>query len=477
MSAIIGLLALSISVVSGALVALQPLLIAPVVALSVLICLGIVGSKVDGLFLYLVTVLVFGYSILGKGFAYWGIAPVYIGELVLCLGVGVFLFGRLRWKFSRIDVLLICFMLYGFVLTLSTVGEYGVDALRDAALWYYIAFAVLLSMMLQRDHIIRLVRVYGTFAGCLVLWILFVSMVVPLFVELIPAFPGSPVPLIHVKAGDRAVVLAGLAAFNIAGLDSFHQGIRLPSPVFWGAWLIAALMVAIESRAAFLGLSAAMLLLILMRPSREWVRLATVVLCVAVPLLILNPTIDLGRNRVVSTDQFVANIVSIFPGTTDTAESLRGTRDWRLEIWREIYDSTVHGPQFWTGKGFGVNILAAYGFAPDSDFSVRSPHNTNVTVLARMGVPGALLWIVFQTSFLVSMIRFITRTHKQFYGRVALWLLAFWTTAIVNTSFETALEGPHGAIPFWCVFGVGLALMKLEQIENGERSEGRGIES
>jgi hypothetical protein len=55
---------------------------------------------------------------------------------------------------------------------------------------------------------------------------------------------------------------------------------------------------------------------------------------------------------------------------------------------------------------------------------------------------------------------------------------AFCVAALANASFDVHLEGPMGAIPYWTVFGVGLAAVRLrrthahvlDELESGPRS-------
>jgi hypothetical protein len=49
--------------------------------------------------------------------------------------------------------------------------------------------------------------------------------------------------------------------------------------------------------------------------------------------------------------------------------------------------------------------------------------------------------------------------------RLNLWLLAYWTAAMVNSTFDVYLEGPQGAIWFWSVFGFGLAALHYQTSE------------
>jgi hypothetical protein len=39
--------------------------------------------------------------------------------------------------------------------------------------------------------------------------------------------------------------------------------------------------------------------------------------------------------------------------------------------------------------------------------------------------------------------------------------LSYWLAFMINVSFDVVLEGPHGGIWFWTVYGVGLAALWL----------------
>src|SRR5581483_8904407 len=83
-------------------------------------------------------------TIIGKGPTYLGIPPLYWGEMVLALG----LLAILPWIWSsdylgrtrHLTTLILAFMGLGAVLTVHSIPRRGLDALRDAAIWYYGAF-------------------------------------------------------------------------------------------------------------------------------------------------------------------------------------------------------------------------------------------------------------------------------------------------------------------------------------------------
>jgi hypothetical protein len=165
----------------------------------------------------------------------------------------------------------------------------------------------------------------------------------------------------------------------------------------------------------------------------------------------------------------IANIMSVRPGV-QTRGNLSDTRQWRIDWWNTIVDYTVYGRYFWTGKGFGVNLADDDGFqvATEDEAPLRSPHSAHMTVLAREGVPGIVLWIALQICFGWSLISAHFRARQVgalWWARVDLWILSYWLAFLVNGSFDVFLEGPQGGIWFWCVVGMGIAVLEMQRIE------------
>jgi O-antigen ligase len=302
----------------------------------------------------------------------------------------------------------------------------------------------------------------------LLIWLTFMPMIVRMLPPSMPRFPGAPEPIITVtKPGDRGVILVMLAAFVVSGLYSQVAGRRrISAPFFWSCWLASALMVAASTRAGMLAMWMGILLLMFLRPSREWLHPVVIGAAAISLLLIWNPTIDTGGYRALTPQQLTANVTSIFSNNTADIGGVQGTKQWRLMWWADIFQDTVWGPDFWTGKGFGVNLADEYGYQTERDNLLRSPHNAHVTALARMGVPGLVLWVVLQLAFANQIIHAYRASRERgdaFWAGVFVWLLPIWLAALVKASFDVYLEGPQGAIPFWCVVGVGLAALRLQR--------------
>jgi hypothetical protein len=168
------------------------------------------------------------------------------------------------------------------------------------------------------------------------------------------------------------------------------------------------------------------------------------------------------KGRPATIQQMIDNLLSIFGSSSESG--LEGSKLFRLAWWGTIIDYTVFGKYFWTGKGFGVNLADADGFQSTADHSLRSPHNTNVTVLARMGVPGLILWLLLQAAFGIGLVRAMFAHRRAGDAPVAVLaalLFAYWVAMLVDTSFDPYLEGPQGGIWFWVIFGLGLVVMRL----------------
>ena len=50
-----------------------------------------------------------------------------------------------------------------------------------------------------------------------------------------------------------------------------------------------------------------------------------------------------------------------------SGQQTEGTKQWRLNWWDIIISDTIYGSNFWTGRGFGINLAEADGFAGTGD--------------------------------------------------------------------------------------------------------------
>lgn len=408
------------------------------------------------------TWVLLGYALLGRAFAYVGVAPLFIGEITLLLGLVTLTFSGsvgplLRLMPARI---LIALMVWGLACTLPHIGTYRFDAFRDAVLWGYGTYALVVAAVFVQDpeRFRRVLVRYRSFVYIFISLIWVVFIVYQMYASTLPKMPGSSAPILAAKGGDILVHLAGVTAFILVGMARPKLPVLLLLALSLG-------MTVVSNRGGMVSFALATFSVLLLRPPT--VRLGRVVFFgfFAVTLLgLVNPRYEVDGQRTVSFESLVTNVVSIF-GDSD-ASHLEGTKEWRLTWWTKIVGYTFGGDYFLMGKGFGVNLATSDGFQVEEDESLRSPHNGHMTFLARSGVPGFVLWMALQLLWGGSIFRRCLEARRagdHAWQGIFAFLLAYWIAFMVNASFDVFLEGPMGGIWFWCLIGTGMAALHIHR--------------
>ena len=451
----------------------SPLLLLGATSMGLLISsLLLIPNGGQKLFLTSLGSLLTGYAFFGKGFAYLPAAPIFFGEIVLFIGLVAVLSSGIILPILQLRFLLLitAFGVWGVLCTVPFVSRYGLFALRDAVVWGYALFALLVAgFLLKSDGISAVVRAYGRWVP----WCLFSMAVVfglqTLAFDWLPVVSSgdSKITFPYLKGGDIAVHLAGAGCFIVLRLHrDAAKGPKHGREWIWWVFWFAALIAPVTGRGGLLAILAAFLLLLVLKPTAQWGKPALAGVVLATALAFTGAEIDVGSPRKISINQIAQNARSLLGASGDSR--LEGTRAWRLAWWRKIVDYTLFGEHFWTGKGFGVNLADDDGFQGSLGHSLRSPHNGHLTILARMGVPGLALWLLLQGGFAFGLLRAhfrAKRARREWWARVNLWILAYWTAFMVNGMFDVFLEGPQGGIWFWCLFGFGIAALEIQKRE------------
>ncbi|MGH1571173.1 O-antigen ligase family protein [Methylobacterium sp. P31] len=414
-----------------------------------------------------------GYALFGKGFAYIGYSPFFIGEITLVLGILAALNTRcLLASFVTLPAfLLLCLILFILARTLPYVENFGFDALRDSVVATYGLYAfVVIALLLERSARIEMILTfYGRFA-CVFTYGVPASLVTSLmFRDYLPRWPGSGTPIIWVQTGEAAVHLAGVCVFFLGGFAR--------APRYAIVFLIAALALIVpQSRGAMLAfvVPVCLAMLLLGRARTLIVGLVVAGSLFGIAYLLESTFVQYrpassSEDRSVSTRQVIDNVSSIFGSGNDQTE---GTKQWRVDWWNLIIQNTIHGQYFWTGRGFGLNLADADGFRPNQhslEPPLRSPHNVFMTVLARAGVPGSLLWAGVLLSWSWLLLSNVARARAWRLPRWASMFVLTWSyglAAIINATFDPALEGPMQGIWFWCVYGFGVGAAMAFRVLN-----------
>lgn len=421
-------------------------------------------------YLTFLAIVLLGYALMGKGFAYLGLPPLYIGEIALFIGAVVFLRSGV-WVASLATLpvfMLVALMVWVLARTIPFVGEYGFDALRDSTVVMYGAFALFVIGLLLEDarRIDTVLRYYNILVAGVPA--LLVGLCFTVYgAEYIPSFFG-PVGIVYHTTSAVGTHLAGTMVFVLIGY-------RRVSFLWFLVWLATLTVVAATNRGATLAALGPIVFAMLMLGRLRL--LATAMLAITAIFAVLLaiestfvsdwPVAEGGAQRVVSAHQIIQNAQSIVGDSGE--ENVEGTKRWRLDWWDIIISDTLYGPHFWTGRGFGLNLADADGHQGADDGSpTRSPHNVNMTLLARAGVPGLVLWSLVLISWSAMMLRAMliarTRGHKQ-WADLFLFVICYATSIIINALVDVTLEGPMQGIWFWCLFGFGIGSAMIYRVQ------------
>jgi hypothetical protein len=422
----------------------------------------------DALFLgdrYLgfLAIVLLGYALMGKGFAYLGFPPLYVGEIAFLSGIVVFLrSGAFVGAFATLPaVLLVLLMAWVLARTFPFIGLYGFDSLRDSAIVIYGSFAFIVIGLLLEDarRINTILRYYG------IMLVSSPAMFVGLLLikywgDDIPRLYG-PVPIVDIGPSSVGTHLAGTMVYALIGY-------RKVSFLWMIVWFATLALVSATNRGATLAVIVPVTIAMLAL-RRYRLMLTTVVAAVSLfaALLTLESTFgDYNEakdsiERPVSAHQIVENVTSIIG---QSGQQTEGTKQWRLNWWDIIINDTLHGPNFWTGRGFGINLADADGFGGTGDSHnphppLRSPHNAHMTLLARSGVPGVVLWALVLVSWFAMLVRAMLTARARGDERwveLFLFVACYAMSIMINATFDVVLEGPMQGIWFWCLFGFGI---------------------
>lgn len=419
-----------------------------------------------------------GYLFFDRAFAHLHVpgTPIYVAESVLAIGIVLAagsLEGRRLLRFSTPVRALIGFMAWGALLLVFSIFEHGIDAVQDAAIWYYGLFAIVIAALMasRTDALERLIPIYlGLLVGFVVIGWARLAMNTNTGGNL----PDTLVPWTSHRPGNIAVHAAVGFAFVVlvAGpwlLERFDRTAALTMTATAGiALLLLYAAAGTQNRgglvAGFMVVIGVPLVARNFGPVIAGLFVGLVVLFGV--LYISDASINVGRaNRDISVRQIIDNIVSVREGQ-DTG---------RIDFWSPVVDDILTQERFLNGLGFGENLGDRYEFRDLREFDVnplRNVHNSQLNILARMGVVGAGFWLALWGVWYYHLFRARARLRMVDSPRRAAflsWAMLGALALLVNSFFDGTLEGPQAATWLWSIFGLGAAVAMETNIREWQR--------
>jgi hypothetical protein len=386
------------------------------------------------------------YIFLNKGVAY-----TYLVEALWLFGILLLLMHRKQVEliWNKTTKLILLFIAISFLYILRGFSKYDIiDLIRDSFIFQYGWFVFILFLFKEKFEIIweTLLFIYK--------WFPFVALLNFILQYFMPFFetvtPFGGIPILLYKNGDMGVQLL---ISTLLLLYSFEN-----KTLKWRVLLslviaLDFLILASYSRSGIVAFLASMLCFIyfnkdiqLQSRVRLLIKYLPIILLIVTPIYINIKVAENFQGRSVGFEQIKNNFSSIVGGTTDATSENNVV--WRLVWWAKIIDYSLSSPNFFIGKGLGMN-LATDDDIITLDDSLRSPHNFHLNIMSRFGVLIFMIWMYF----LIQLLRPLFK--KQLQGKrllIGCILLAF----LLNASFDVFLEGPMGAFPFWTWLGLYL---------------------
>lgn len=426
-------------------------------------------NLIDGPLSLTIAFLLGGFALFDRAFAYLHIpgTQLFIGELVLvpCF-VYVLAVGKYRYlgKYSVATFFAAIFVLWSIFRSAEYLNDYGADAIRDSAVWYYAVLGLVVYRLIVLRGPAEFTRRYDKLVVLALVWYP-IALLLTQFGGRSFTVPDSDVSIFSHKLGNLAVGVS-MAISWIWLCRNADTPLRIRKRLLLTSLgVVTLLMAGIINRGGLV--AAALALLVAWSFSGPHLRrsgLAIPLIFVAILGLfwLLDVRIQLPfTQREISASQLVDNLRSIVGDQpADDPGSLDSTVSWRLDLWaRTIEDIDRNAPL--TGRGYGVNLGILYGVQGDFDAPLRSPHNSHLTVFARSGWIGlagwVALWIAWFSAVGEARRRQLARGNRDD-GNLALWCAVSVVAIHVNAFFDPALESPQVSAWLWSLFGLGLGL-------------------
>lgn len=395
--------------------------------------------------LFIITLALYIY--LGKGIAYG-----YFAEFMMLLGLLLLVKERKQIPIitERAGKIMYLFLIINIFFLIRGFYNYGiVDTIRDSLVINYLLFSFIILLFANEiEQFIKSILIIYKYFPIIVFFLYILSL--NNFFGSISFFGG--IHVLYFKFGDISVHLLAAFLFQITGLVTFKKPYDIIN------LMIIFLLFSIAASYSRGGMLSFLLGLIIfykyLRASiikeqlKRYLKYLPILFIGAYLFLTTFKVSENFQGRSVGVEQVVLNFTSIFVESEEGG--LNDNKLFRLLWWGQIIDYTFNGPYFIAGKGLGVNLAEDDQIlTTDLDGELRSPHNFNLTILARYGVFIFMIWIYW-------VIVQIKKLRQVNLSKLQLIIICLQIAFLFNASFDVFLEGPMGAFPFWVFVGIDL---------------------
>jgi hypothetical protein len=230
-------------------------------------------------------------------------------------------------------------------------------------------------------------------------------------------------------------------------------------------WLMQALVVGqligfvfAQIRRMYIGAAVALIILSLMGEAKKFVKLLILLPATLLAIVLVTSTLGIeisGRIGPVNLDFFKEHVRSIETSEGTPGSALESRYNMADEALEHFYDHPL------VGVGFGQPLLTLIDQMNGQ--VTRMPHDSSLSVLARLGMAGILVWAAFHF-FLIKRFLGALRRRKSCADPLAsafiLWAFLFYVLFMIGSFVEASFEFPSGAVPFYFFTGFSIGVMR-----------------
>jgi len=404
-----------------------------------------------------------GYMVLNYGFdnlaVHLGGFPILIayGLIYVSLALAVFAHRHLVPEALHEPALLSVLAILGlsFFHLLTDIPAYGSRAFRDGTMCFDGIFLLMGLLWARRTDSPDFLAKW-----LLVVFVLnmFYSATLPWSGQIWSWSPQSgayvPVPLLGNYHGSGDILFAGATFCICVGSYVVSRPRWLMTFLVLGQLLGIAIT---QVRRMYLGIVVVILILILAGEIKKFAKLFILVPAALAVVFAVTSWGGLeisGRVGKVNL-QFFADHLRSLSGAEDAPGSDPQTR---VSMGREALQHFYAHPLI--GEGFGRPLTS--DMDPDNGMVTRTPHNTTITYMGRLGVVGVTLWGAFHLCVLSRFFYAFRRRQSYDKRRYAfiLWLFLYYVLFMMTSLVESPFEYPASAIPFYFLIGFALGLIR-----------------
>ena len=424
-------------------------------------------SRTQNFFSYIIFFIFFTNLFFGYGMQITTIYVLPLNEillLILLISINHFsLFKKI--SFSNFLTPYLMWFIYGFVLIAYGATSRGIWALRDGtyiidSLFIFVGFAFFSSE--RNINLFFKLLIFCFYIG------LFYTFIY-LFKDSFLAFSPNVSPA---SGTERPISLffnftsASLSWIWLACLPIIFNE-KLVGSLFYKITpfiLLSASLILLQSRATYLSLFSVVVFLLY----NNKISIKDIIIFILLLFLLFPIISSVGikiAGRFGSPESiffYIEHIMTMLPGfipTTSGFEGASGTATQRIEWWAEIINNSLSSIKILLfGKGYGVELVdfrIAYGV------SVREPHNGFLSIFARSGLIGLLLFIWLHVVLIrnwLSAYKFAKSnnhiTEKNYLLYLGSYIIIIFVAAIADSMFQY----PYYAILYYFFWGIILRI-------------------